>query len=152
MAEYVKLHDRLGVPFHAVSCGNEVQFTQSFESCVWDGKDYTTTLIMLRETLDNEGYERMKIFGPETMTSHMYEGGTGSYVKAIKDSAGALAALDVFVTHGYEDGVKAEMSATSSGRFWNLIKDTSQHGAGTSGHTPQPLPANVPSSVVRESR
>jgi O-glycosyl hydrolase len=124
MAEYVKLHDKLGVPFYAVSPGNEVQFTQSFESCVWDGKDYTTILIMLREMLDTEGCEHVKIFGPETMTSHMYEGGTGSYVKAIKDNAKALAALDIFATHGYEDGVKAEMSATSSGRFWDQIKDT----------------------------
>jgi glucuronoarabinoxylan endo-1,4-beta-xylanase len=124
MAEYVKLHDRLGVPFYAVSPGNEVQFTQSFESCVWDAKDYVTILGMLREMLDAEGYGHMKIFGPETMTSHMYEGGTGSYVEAIKNDPKALAALDVFATHGYEDGVKGEMSATSSGRFWNLIKDT----------------------------
>ncbi len=124
MAEYVRLHDKLGVPFYAVSPGNEVQFTQSFESCVWDGKDYVTILVMLREMLDAEGYKHVKIFGPETMTSHMYEGGTGSYVKAIKDSPEALASLDVFATHGYEDGVKAEMSATSSGRFWDLIKDT----------------------------
>jgi len=124
MAEYIKLHDKLGVPFYAVSPGNEVQFTQSFESCVWNGGDYITLLIMLREILDAEGYEHVKIFGPETMTSHMYEGGTGSYVKAIKDNPKALAALDIFATHGYEDGVKAEMSATSSGRFWDLIKDT----------------------------
>jgi len=121
MAEYVKLHDRLGVPFYAVSPGNEVQFTQSFESCVWDAQDYVTILAMLRETLDAEGYQQVKIFGPETMTSHMYEGGTGSYVKAIKANPRAL---DVFATHGYEDGVRGEMSATSSGVFWNLIKDT----------------------------
>ena len=124
MAEYVKIHDTLGVPLYAVSPGNEVQFTQSFESCVWDGADYVTILIMLRETLDGEGYGHVKIFGPETMTGHMYEGGTGSYIKAIKDDPKALAALDVFATHGYEDGFKAEMSATSSGRFWDLIKDT----------------------------
>ena len=78
---------------------------------------------MLREMLDAGGYEHVKIFGPETMTSHMYEGGTGSYVKAIKDNPKALAALDVFATHGYEDGVRAEISATSSGRFWDQIKD-----------------------------
>ena len=42
MAEYVKIHDKQGVPFYAVSPGNEVQFTQSFESCVWDGRDYVT--------------------------------------------------------------------------------------------------------------
>ena len=48
MVEYVKLHDKQGVPFYAVSIGNEVQFTQSFESCVCDGADYATIIIMLR--------------------------------------------------------------------------------------------------------
>jgi O-glycosyl hydrolase len=144
MAEYVKVHDKLGVPFYAVSPGNEVQFTQSFESCVWDGKDYVTIIIMLREMLDAEGYGHVKIFGPETMTSHMYEGGTGSYIKAIIDNPNALKALDVFATHGYEDGVKAEMSATSSGKFWDLIKDTGKPfwitEGGTGGHDwPAPI-------------
>jgi glucuronoarabinoxylan endo-1,4-beta-xylanase len=124
MVEYVRLHDQQGVPFYAVSPGNEVQFSQSFESCVWDGKDFATIVVMLRAMLNAEGYGHVKIFGPETMTSHMYEGGTGSYVKAIRDNPQALAALDVFATHGYEDGVKPEMSANSSRRFWDLIKDT----------------------------
>ncbi len=148
MAEYVKIHDKLGVPFYAVSPGNEVQFTQSFESCVWDGEDYVTILAMLRETLDAEGYKDVKIFGPETMTSHMYEGGTGSYVKAIKDDPKALAALSVFATHGYEDGVKGEMSATSSGKFWDMIKDTGKPfwitEGGTGNHTwPAPIHQGV---------
>jgi glucuronoarabinoxylan endo-1,4-beta-xylanase len=148
MVEYVKLHDKLGVPFYAVSPGNEVQFTQSFESCVWDGKDYANIVIMLREMLNAEGYSRVKIFGPETMTSHLYEGGTGSYVKAIKDNPRALKALDVFATHGYEDGVKAEMSATSSRRFWDLIKDTGKPfwitEGGTGGHEwPQPIQKGI---------
>jgi len=124
MVEYVKLHDKQGVPFYAVSPGNEVQFTQSFESCVWDGKDFVTIVIMLREMLDAEGYGHVKIFGPETMTSHLYEGGTGSYVKAVLDNPKALGALDVFASHGYEDGVKGEMSATSSRQFWDLISQT----------------------------
>ncbi len=124
MAEYVKLHDKAGVPFYAVSPGNEVQFSQSFESCVWDGKDFAAIVVMLRETLDAEGYSHVKIFGPETMTSHMYEGGTGSYVKMVLDNPAALKALDVFATHGYEDGVKPEMSANSSRKFWELIADT----------------------------
>lgn len=144
MVEYVKLHDKQGVPFYAVSVGNEVQFTQSFESCVWDGKDYVTIIIMLREMLDAEGYGHVKIFGPETMTSHMYEGGTGSYVKAIMENPKALESLDVFATHGYEDGVKAEMSATSSGRFWDMIKEMHKPfwitEGGTAGHDwPEPI-------------
>jgi glucuronoarabinoxylan endo-1,4-beta-xylanase len=124
MVEYVKLHDKQGVPFYAVSPGNEVQFSQSFESCVWDGRDFAAIVVMLREMLDSQGYAHVKVFGPETMTSHLYEGGTGSYVKAIRDNPAALKALDVFATHGYEDGVKAEMSATSSRQFWDLIADT----------------------------
>jgi glucuronoarabinoxylan endo-1,4-beta-xylanase len=148
MVEYVKLHDKLGVPFYAVSPGNEVQFTQSFESCVWDGKDYADIVAMLREMLNAEGYSHVKIFGPETMTSHLYEGGTGSYVKAIKNNPRALEALDVFATHGYEDGVKAEMSATSSRRFWDLIKDTGKPfwitEGGTGGHDwPEPIQKGI---------
>jgi len=148
MVKYVKLHDKLGVPFYAVSPGNEVQFTQTFESCVWDGRDYANILIMLREMLNAEGYGHVKIFGPETMTSHLYEGGTGSYVKAIKDNPGALAALDVFATHGYEDGVKAEMSATSSRQFWDLIKQTGKPfwitEGGTGGHDwPEPIQKGI---------
>ena len=144
MVEYVKLHDRLGVPFYAVSPGNEVQFTQSFESCVWDARDYVTIVTMLREMLNMAGYKQVKIFGPETMTSHLYEGGTGSYVKAIKDNPSALAALDVFSTHGYEDGVLPEMSATSSRMFWDLIADTGKPfwitEGGTGGHAwPAPI-------------
>jgi glucuronoarabinoxylan endo-1,4-beta-xylanase len=148
MVEYVKLHDKLGVPFYAVSPGNEVQFTQSFESCVWDGKDYANIIIMLREMLNVEGYGHVKTFGPETMTSHLYDGGTGSYIKAIKDNPKALKALDVFATHGYEDGVKAEMSATSSRRFWDLIKDTGKPfwitEGGTGGHDwPEPIQKGI---------
>jgi len=148
MVEYVKIHDKLGVPFYAVSPGNEVQFTQSFESCVWDGRDYADIIIMLREMLNAEGYGHVKTFGPETMTSHMYEGGTGSYVKAIKDNPDALASLDVFATHGYEDGVKAEMSANSSRRFWDLIKDSGKPfwitEGGTGGHDwPEPIQKGI---------
>jgi O-glycosyl hydrolase len=124
VVEYVKLHDRQGVPFYAVSPGNEVQFAQTFESCVWDGRDFATIVAMLRERLDAEGYAHVKVFGPETMTSHLYEGGTGSYVKALRENAKALGAIGAFATHGYEDGVRDELSANSSRRFWELVKDT----------------------------
>jgi len=148
MVEYVKLHEQQGVPFYAVSPGNEVQFTQSFESCVWSGADFVTIVVMLRETLDAEGYGHVKIFGPETMTSHLYEGGTGSYVKAVLDDPQALKVLDVFATHGYEDGVKAEMSATSSRQFWDLIAQTGKPfwitEGGTGGHDwPAPIQKGI---------
>jgi O-glycosyl hydrolase len=148
MVEYVKFHEARGAPFYAVSPGNEVQFTQSFESCVWDGKDFATIVTMLRQMLDAEGFQQVKIFGPETMTSHLYDGGTPSYVKMIQADPKALAALDIFATHGYEDGVRAEMSANSSRAFWNLIKDTGKPfwitEGGTEGHDwPEPITKGV---------
>jgi O-glycosyl hydrolase len=148
MVEYIKLHEQQGVPFYAVSPGNEVQFTQSFESCVWTGEDFVRIVVMLREMLDAEGYGHVKIFGPETMTSHLYEGGTGSYVKAVLNDPQALKALDVFATHGYEDGVKAEMSATSSRQFWDLMKHTGKPfwitEGGTGGHDwPAPIQKGI---------
>jgi len=135
MVEYVKLHDRQGVPFYAVSPGNEAQFTQSLESCVWDGKDYVTIVAMLREMLNTAGYSQVKIFGPETMTGHLYDGSTGSYIKAIKDSPEALGALDIFATHGYEDSILPEMSTTSSRMFWEQIADTGKPFWITEGDT-----------------
>ncbi len=148
MVEYVKLHDRQGVPFYAVSPGNEVQFSQSFESCVWDGTDFAAIVTMLREMLNAEGYSNVRIFGPETMTSHLYEGGTGSYAKAILGDPITLEALDVFATHGYEDGVKAAMSATSSRQFWDLIAHTGKPfwitEGGTGGHDwPEPIQKGI---------
>jgi glucuronoarabinoxylan endo-1,4-beta-xylanase len=144
VVEYVKLHDRQGVPFHAVSPGNEVQFSQTFESCVWDGKDFAEIVVRLREMLDGEGYKHVRTFGPETMTSHLYEGGTGPYVKAVLGSPKARDAVGVFATHGDEDGVKAETSAGPARRFWELVKDAGKPfwitEGGTGGHDwPAPI-------------
>ncbi|MFP4581537.1 MAG: glycoside hydrolase family 30 beta sandwich domain-containing protein [Candidatus Sumerlaeia bacterium] len=152
MVEYVKYHDEHGVDFYAVSPGNEIQFSQSFESCIWTGEDFATIVAMLGDMLEEEGYGHVKIFGPETMTSHLYTGGTGSYVDHVKQNEAALKALDVWATHGYEDGVKAEMSATSSRQFWEIIKDTDKPfwitEGGTGGHDwPAPIQKGVGTAI-----
>lgn len=152
MVELVKLHKAKGVPLYAVSPGNEVQFTQSFESCVWNGKDFATIVGMVGELLDAEGLSDVKLFGPETMTSHFYRGGTGDYVKAILADPAAAKHLDVFATHGYEDGFRAEMKASSSRRFWELIKPTGKPywmtEGGTGGHDwPQPLHKGIAAAI-----
>jgi len=103
------------------------QTIEGFGTCLiaWSGR--------FRELYRTEEFQKIYV-----------EGVTGSYVKMIKDNPGALAALDVFASHGYEDGVKAEMSATSSRRFWDLIKDTGKPfwitEGGTGGHDwPEPI-------------
>ncbi|MFW6303936.1 MAG: glycoside hydrolase family 30 beta sandwich domain-containing protein, partial [Candidatus Sumerlaeota bacterium] len=152
MLEMVKMHDEKGAPLYAVSPGNEIQFNQSFESCVWSGEDFAKIVAMLGETLEEAGYGHVKIFGPETMTSHFYKGGTPSYIDAVKANPKALEELDVWATHGYEDGVKAEMKASSSRNFWNYVKDTGKPYWMTEGGTgdhdwPEPLHKGVANAM-----
>lgn len=124
MVEYVKLHEAYGVPFHAVSPGNEVQFTQSFESCVWDAQDFVTIVADARRDA-----ERRRLRPREDLRARDDdEPPVRRRDRLVREgdperSAGA-GALDVFATHGYEDGVKGEMSATSSRRLWDLIAQT----------------------------
>ncbi len=153
LVEMVKLHEAAGAPLYAVSPGNEVQFTQRFESCVWDGPDYARIVGILGKMLEEEGYGHVKIFGPETMTSHFYEGGTPDYIRAIMSDPEAAGQLDVFATHGYADnGFEADVSANSSREFWAFVE---QYGkpfwiteGGTGGHDwPTPLCNGVATGI-----
>ena len=152
LVEMVKLHKAAGVPLYAVSPGNEVQFTQTFESCVWNGEDFVKIVTLIGKMLEAEGLGDVLIFGPETMTSHFYAGGTPDYVRAILADAEARKYFDVFATHGYEDGFKAEMAASSSRRFWSLIEDSGcpfwVTEGGTGGHDwPAPLQKGVAAAI-----
>ncbi len=148
MVEMVKAHDAMGVPLYAISPTNEPQFTQTFESCVWTAEDLATIIGMLGEMLEQEGYGHVKIFAPETMTGHFYEGGTPDYVRIIMEHEAAAEHLDVIATHGYSDGVEAEIDANVSLRLWEIIKD---YGlpfwvteGGTRGHDwPEPVTRGV---------
>ena len=146
MVEMCKLHKEAGVPFYALSAGNEVRFSQDFESCVWTGKDYATIVAMLGETLEKNGFGDVLIFGPETMTKHNYKGANLTYIDELKANKKAMEQLDVFATHGYVDGFAVDMSSESSTEFWNLIKEYKKPywmtEGGTGGHDwPEPLTA-----------
>ncbi len=148
IVEMAKMHKAAGVPLYGISPGNEVQFNQRFESCVWTGEDFAKIVAMLGEALDEADLGETKIFGPETMTSHFYRGGTPDYIRALARNEQAIKHLDVFATHGYEDGFKAEMKANSSRRFWNLIEDYDKPywmtEGGTRGHDwPEPITQGV---------
>jgi O-glycosyl hydrolase len=148
IVEMAKQYRAVGAPFYAISPGNEVQFTQTFESCVWNGADFAKIVEMLGDELKKAGLDDVKIFGPETMTSHFYRGGTGDYIKAIADRPRALEYLHAFATHGYDDGVKAEMEANSSARLWKFIeqyrKPLWMTEGGTGGHRwPEPIRKGV---------
>jgi O-glycosyl hydrolase len=122
LVEMVKLHKAAGVPLYAVSPGNEVMFTQTFESCVWDAEDFATIVGMLGQALDKEGLGDVKIFGPETMTGHNWSVANPAYIKAIMDNPKARKHLDVFATHGYVDGFKQDYTSESIVQYRKLIE------------------------------
>lgn len=152
MIEYMKWHRDNGAEFYAVSPGNEVQFSQRFESCVWSGEDYAEIVGTLGEMMEAEGFGDVKIFGPETMTGHFYEGGTPQYFEAIMGNPKARKHFDVAATHGYTDGFTADTSANSSARLWEFISRWDlplwMTEGGTGGHEwPAPLEGGVAAAI-----
>lgn len=103
-----------GIEFYALSPGNEVRFSQWYNSCVWTAEDYAAMLPKLRQALEDADLGDTIIFGPETMTKHVHASATGGYIDAIYAKPEARAALDRFATHGYEDGTTPDMAASSS--------------------------------------
>ena len=115
-------HKEQGIPFHGLSLANEPRFSQWYGSCVWTGGDYAKALGLLGEAMQKAGLGDVLLFGPEDMTGHLHDQGTKGMIEAILRDPKAKAQLDVFATHGYEDGVKADMSENSSRRFWEFVK------------------------------
>ena len=144
LAEWVKLfEERTGKPLYGISLGNEVMFTQNFGSCVWTAEDYEEMMVELGKMLDKEGYEEVKIYGPETMTSHNSEIANPMYVDVLTETP-AAEYLDVFATHGYVQGVEMEFGKTGLNEFRKLINETGKPQwiteGGTGGHRwPEPL-------------
>jgi glucuronoarabinoxylan endo-1,4-beta-xylanase len=140
LVEMAKLHRAEGVPLYAISPGNEVMFTQTFESCVWSAEDLATVIALLGEQLEAEGLGEIKIFGPETMTSHNWSPDLANelYIKTLKGNAAAWKQFDVWATHGYTDGFTTDKSKDSTAIYWGMIKDTGKPfwitEGGTGGH------------------
>jgi O-glycosyl hydrolase len=140
MVEMVKLHKARGVPLYAISPGNEVMFTQSFESCVWSADDFAQIVGLLGEQLEQEGLGDVLIFGPETMTGFNWGKGIANdaYVQAIERHPKAIKYLTRWATHGYTDGFRTDTSKGSAGEFWHMVKGTGKPlwitEAGTGSH------------------
>lgn len=141
MVALTGLYEKEGAPLYAISPGNEVLFTQWFQSCVWTAEDYATITEKLRRALDKNDLKKMKIFGPETMTSHTFS--NHPFLHTLMKTPGGKA-LDIFATHGYTDGVRGDTKAKSSSEFWSLIEKYDKPywitEGGTGGHAwPEPV-------------
>ena len=152
LVEMAKQYKAEGAPFYAISPGNEIQFKEPYESCVWTAEDFCKIVVELRKQLDAAGMKDVLIFGPETMTGHFYKGGTGDYIKAVMADPQARKAVDRWATHGYSDGIEAEFKATSASKLHDAVKDTGKPvwmtEGGTKGHDwPEPIRAGVATAL-----
>ncbi|MFO7955605.1 MAG: hypothetical protein R6X33_00710 [Candidatus Brocadiia bacterium] len=110
------------IPLYGLSPGNEIRFSQTYNSCVWTAEDYARIIGLLGHRMEEAGYGDVLLYGPEDMTGHLYEEGTPAYVRALMGDERARRHLDRFATHGYTDGVAPDMSAVSSRGLWELIE------------------------------
>ena len=122
VVEMAKYYESQGVPLAAISPGNEVMFTQTFESCVWSAKDWATVVGKIGRRLDEAGLDEIEIFGPETMTGHNWSAANPMYIDVVMDDPVASGYLDVFATHGYTDGVAADTDPHHAHEFAQLIQ------------------------------
>jgi O-glycosyl hydrolase len=141
LVEIAKLYEKEGAGLYAISPGNEVLFTQWFQSCVWTAEDFSTICAMLDDALKKNGLRHIKIFGPETMTGHSHT--NRPFLNVLLNSKGGKV-IDVFATHGYVDGIKGDSKAESSYEFWRLIEKEKKPywvtEGGTGDHNwPRPL-------------
>lgn len=143
LVEMARLFADNGTPLEAISAGNEVIFTQWFQSNIWTAEDYADIIVLLGEALDDAGKENILLFGPETMTGHNYSHGNPPFIAELT-SGKARQHLDVWATHGYVDGHREDHSATSTAEFWATIEATGKPfwitEGGTGKHAwPEPL-------------
>jgi O-glycosyl hydrolase len=141
VADYFKQE---GIGLYGMSPANEPRFSQYYVSCVWTAADYATIIARLGEGLEQAGHGEILLYGPEDMTGHLYDEGTPAFVRAVMAHPRAREQLDRFATHGYTDGVQADMSQVSSARFRALIAEYDKAywmtEGGTGGHDwPEPV-------------
>ena len=152
LVELAKQYKASGAGLYAISPGNEIQFTEPYESCVWTAADFCKIVAELGEQLEASGLGDVLVFGPETMTSHFYAGGTGDYIQAVAKTPSAMRQLDRWATHGYEDGVIAEFKASHAAKLYEAIrphrKAVWMTESGTKGHDwPEPVRNGVATAL-----
>lgn len=144
LIEWLKWFAEEGVEFYALSLANEPMFTQEFGSCVWTAEDYARMLKILGNKMEEKGFGETKLFGPETMTSHNSPQKNPMYIEEM-EKQGAFEYLDVFATHGYEEGVNPRLKKKDLLKVKSMI---AQHNVedfwitegGTHGHEwPEPV-------------
>ncbi|HEY4153957.1 MAG TPA: hypothetical protein VGM24_00965, partial [Puia sp.] len=113
---YVKIiKQQAGIDVYALSIQNEPRFSQSYESCVYDGNALRDLLKTVGSRFKSEGITT-KLFLPEDIG---YLEGVEGMIKPSLDDAEARQYADIVAVHGYAlDGVTA---ASPDAQTWKTM-------------------------------
>jgi O-glycosyl hydrolase len=134
MAAYLRgFQNTYGVPFHAISIQNELDFDEFYNSCSYPlTNGYLAALKAVRAELNKyPDLAGIKIMGPEDVLGGdpygMWQYGSGStataknlqFIQGVGQDPAAAAAESLFCVHGYaSDGVSAAAATPTQWNWW----------------------------------
>jgi len=113
---YVKIiRQEVGIDLYALSVQNEPRFSQSYESCVYNGEALRDLIKVVGKRFHDEGLTT-KLFMPEDVG---YFDGINGLVQPVLGDDVARNYVDIIATHGYAfDGVTA---ASTDAQTWQAM-------------------------------
>ncbi len=113
---YIKIiKQQTGLDVYALSIQNEPRFSQSYESCVYDGAALRDLLKIVGDRLRSEGLAT-KLFLPEDVG---YLDGVHSMIQPALDDSVSRKYVDIVAVHGYAfDGITA---ASPDAQTWQTM-------------------------------
>lgn len=113
---YIKIiKQETGIDVYAISLQNEPRFTETYESCVFDGQALADLIEIVGKRFKDEGITT-KIFMPEDVG---YFDGINGLIEPILNDPDAMQCVNIIATHGYAfDGVTA---ASTDAQTWQAM-------------------------------
>ncbi|MDQ2657020.1 MAG: hypothetical protein M3Y60_06330 [Bacteroidota bacterium] len=117
--DVLDMYEDAGVEVYAVSLQNEPLFSQSFNSGVYTTQWYADLVEAVAPLIKAE-HPDVKIYGSENMLEMegKEENWQWFYHNKLKQNPDAVAQLDIFAVHGYQDGVNAS-SGSELAMMWS---------------------------------
>ncbi len=140
LAEYCEAFVRVfkretGFDLYAFSFQNEPDFTEPYQSCVYEGDDYVAAFEVIADRFVRKGLS-MRFFGPEDMAQRV----NLNYGAAFNNSQAIRDHLHAYACHGYSNGVdptptsEAAKAYTQVGGFANVTLGKPAWMTETSGY------------------
>ncbi|MBI5725487.1 MAG: sigma-70 family RNA polymerase sigma factor [Planctomycetes bacterium] len=122
LAQYcLAMEQKFQVPLYSISIQNEPCFREDYDSCVYTPDEFHDVVAEVAAVFKALGV-KTKIMGPEDMTRNPDR--VWGFVKPILADAGTRDALEIVCSHGYSDGVDANLQSYDAAKLWEYMKDS----------------------------